>query len=67
MAAVKRNADGFAAKVLPTIQALYAQHKSLRKVAAELDRLGVQTARGKSWTAMAVKNVLDRQRASDLR
>lgn len=60
VAVVKQNADAFAGKVLPTIQALYAKHESLRKVAAELDRLGVQTARGKQWTPTAVKNVLDR-------
>jgi len=60
VAVVKQNADAFAAKVLPTIQALYAQHKSLRKVAAELDRLGVHTARGRSWTPTAVKNVMAR-------
>lgn len=60
VAVVKQNADAFASKVLHTIQALYAQHKSLRKVAMELNRLGVQTARGKQWTPTAVKNVINR-------
>lgn len=64
VAVVKQNADAFAAKVLPTVQALYAQHQSLRKVAAELDRLGVQTARGKQWTATAVKNAIARINAT---
>ena len=57
---IKHNADTFAAKVLPVIRALQEQGSSLRNIAAELDRLGVQTARGKQWTPTAVKNVLDR-------
>ena len=60
VAVIKHNADSFAAKVLPVITALHEQGKSLRNIAAELDRLGVQTARGKSWTPTSVKNVLDR-------
>ncbi len=62
VAVVKQKADAFADKVLPTIQALYAQHGSLRKVAVELDRLGVHTARGKQWTPTAVRNVINRLR-----
>jgi DNA invertase Pin-like site-specific DNA recombinase len=55
-----QNADYFAAKVTPVIEAMTAQGKSLRVVAAELDNLGVKTARGCKWTATAVKNALAR-------
>jgi DNA invertase Pin-like site-specific DNA recombinase len=56
----QQNADDFANKVKPTIEALIASGKSLRGVAAELDSLGVKTARGGVWTATAVKNALAR-------
>ncbi len=56
----QQNADDFAARVKPTIEALIAQGNSLRGVAAELDKLGVKTARGGVWTPTAVKNVLAR-------
>lgn len=59
---LKEEADAFSAKVAPTILALQAQGKSLRAVAAELERLGVKTARGGQWTAAAVKNVIERQK-----
>ncbi|MCP1260063.1 recombinase family protein [Acetobacter lambici] len=32
---------------------------SLRQIAAELDRQGVKTSRGKAWTAAAVSRVLN--------
>lgn len=57
---IKADADRFAAKVSPTIRALQGQGYSLRRIAEELDRLGVATARGGRWTATAVKNVLAR-------
>lgn len=56
----QQNADDFAAKVKPTIEALAARGMSLRGVAAELDKLGVKTARGGVWTPTAVKNALAR-------
>lgn len=56
----KQNADDFAARVKPTIDALKAQEMSLRGVAAELNKLGVKTARNAVWTATAVKNALSR-------
>jgi DNA invertase Pin-like site-specific DNA recombinase len=58
----RQNADTFAARVRPVIEAMLAQGRSLRAVAAELDVLGVQTARGGTWTATAVKNAIDRGR-----
>lgn len=59
--AIKQNADNFAAKVLPVIEAMQKDDKSLRAIARELDSLGVQTARGGRWTPTAVKNVIVRQ------
>ena len=44
-----------------TIEAHLASGKSLRAVAAELEALGVKTARGgDTWTPTAVKNALAR-------
>ncbi|HCE66028.1 MAG: resolvase [Geobacteraceae bacterium GWC2_55_20] len=57
---IKEVADVFAARVMPTIEALKGQGLSLRGVAAELNKLGVLTARGKQWTATAVKNAAAR-------
>ena len=57
----QQNADDFAARVRPTIEALTAKGMSLRAVAAELEALGAKTARGGSkWTAMAVRNAMKR-------
>lgn len=57
---IKKTADAFAQRVAGTIQAFQAQGLSLRGIAKELNKLGVKTARGKMWTATAVKNVLAR-------
>lgn len=57
---IKATADNFATKVKPTIAGLQGQGLSLRGVATELNRLGVQTPRGKQWTATAVKNAMAR-------
>lgn len=57
---IKQVADDFSAKVRPVIEALQGQGKSLRKIAEELDQLGVQTARGGKWTPTAVRNALAR-------
>ncbi|BBA68606.1 recombinase family protein [Geobacter sulfurreducens] len=57
---IKQNAADFAAKVRPVIEYMRAQGKSLRHIAAELESLGVKTARGGAWTATTVKNVIER-------
>jgi DNA invertase Pin-like site-specific DNA recombinase len=50
-----------AANVLPVIREIQgAGCSTLREVAAALNRRGIQTPRGGSWTAMAVKRVIDR-------
>lgn len=57
---IKQAANDFAAKVRPVIEAMQGQGKGLREIARELDKLGVQTARGGQWTPTAVKNALAR-------
>jgi len=56
----QQNADEFAVRVKPVIEAMREQGKSLNSVAAELDNLGVKTSRGCKWTATAVKNAIGR-------
>lgn len=62
----RRNADSFAARLCPVIEAMLAQGRSLRSIAGELDQLGVQTARGGTWTATAVRNALERRKRIQL-
>jgi len=59
-AVLKQTADDFAGRVKPVMEGLKAQGMSLRGIAAELEKLGVKTARGGAWTASAVRNVLNR-------
>ena len=64
VASIKAGADQHAANVLPIIrEAQKAGATTLRAVAAALNARGVSTARGGSWAAMSVKNMLDRQTA----
>jgi len=49
-------ADRNAARIMNTVNGLQAHGLSLRKIAGELNRMGVTTPRGKAWTAQAVKN-----------
>jgi DNA invertase Pin-like site-specific DNA recombinase len=58
--AVAVQAAGFAKSLASTVRPLVAQGLSLRAIAAELDSLGVRTARGGSWSAQAVKNLVER-------
>ena len=60
VASRKQIADDFVAKVINTIQAMRGQMKSLRAIAAELNKMGVTTPRGCEWTATAVKNAIER-------
>lgn len=53
--------DAFAARVAPVASELRNGGMSLRRIAAELTKRGVQTMRGGEWTAMAVRNVLLRE------
>ena len=60
-AAVRTQALAFGAKVLPAIRrAQAAGAKSLAEIAAALDKEGVPTARGGSWVAARVGEILRR-------
>ena len=55
------NADAHAARVLPVIEAIRKTGAaSLRAIAAELTARKVETARGGTWTAVQVSNILKR-------
>ncbi|RXG97219.1 recombinase family protein [Bradyrhizobium vignae] len=59
--AVKAEADRHAANVLPIIrEAQKAGASTLRQIAEALNARGVPTARGGSWYAQSVANVLER-------
>ncbi len=58
----RAKASAFAADVGPLVGEMSARGLSLRQIAAELTRQGVQTARGGQWTAAAVRAVLLRVR-----
>jgi DNA invertase Pin-like site-specific DNA recombinase len=61
LTAIKASADQHAASVLPIIkEAQKAGATTLRALAEALNARGISTARGGSWHAMSVKNVLDR-------
>ena len=65
MASIKARADQHAANILPIIrEAQKAGATTLRAIAAALNARGVSTARGGSWHAMSVKNLLDRPAAA---
>jgi len=61
VASIKAGADQHAANILPIIrEAQNAGATTLRALAEALNARGISTARGGSWHAMSVKNVLDR-------
>ncbi|WP_426014067.1 recombinase family protein [Caulobacter sp. DWR2-3-1b2] len=60
-AAAAAKADAFAARVQPIATRLRAEGLSLAHVAAQLDEMHIDTPRGKGWTAMGVKRLLDRR------
>ena len=55
---IQQRATAFRADVGPMIRDLNSRGMSLRQIAAELDRQGIKTSRGKEWTAAAVARVL---------
>jgi DNA invertase Pin-like site-specific DNA recombinase len=59
-AALRKAADDFAASVGPVVREMRGNGLTLRQIAGRLAADGIRTARGGQWTAMAVKNVLDR-------
>jgi hypothetical protein len=57
-------ADQAAADIAPTIREIRAGGAmSLRQIAAELDRRGIPTPRGRKLTATAVKRTVERANA----
>ncbi len=62
MARARKVASGNAARfreaVLPQIQALQAEGRSLRGIAAELNAKGVSGRRGGSWHAASIREIL---------
>lgn len=61
VASIKAGADQHAANILPIIrEAQKAGATTLRAVAEALNALGISTARGGSWHAVSVKNMLER-------
>jgi DNA invertase Pin-like site-specific DNA recombinase len=63
-AAVQANAAARAEKVSGIILPMRKAGKPLREIAENLNRAGVETARGGRWQASQVKRVLDRLNAS---
>jgi DNA invertase Pin-like site-specific DNA recombinase len=58
---MKARADAFAARLLPTIRDIQRHGApSLRAIAETLNARGIPTARGGTWSAMQVSNVLQR-------
>ena len=60
IAALKENADADARRVIGIIQPMRDAGMTLRAIATELDKQCIETPRGGAWTAMQVKNTLDR-------
>ena len=60
-AAVRKNADAFAADLAPVVTEIRAVgHTSLRGIAVELDARGNRTRRGGRWRVSNVRNLLAR-------
>lgn len=57
---VKANANARAEKIAGIVVPLREAGKTLREIAAQLDRAGVSTARGGRWNASQVQRVLHR-------
>lgn len=56
----KANADRFAASILPMISEARSSGATLRTIAATLNARGVKTARGGTWAATQVRDILNR-------
>jgi DNA invertase Pin-like site-specific DNA recombinase len=60
IAALKQTADDDARRVQGIVQPLRDAGKSLRQIARELEKQGIRTSRGGTWTAKQVSLILDR-------
>ncbi|MES2493570.1 MAG: recombinase family protein [Pseudomonadota bacterium] len=64
---VKREADAFAANVLPVIERIKATGStSYNSIAKALNERGVKTAKGGTWAAATVRNIMLRAPALDM-
>jgi DNA invertase Pin-like site-specific DNA recombinase len=62
-AGMRAKADQYAAMVLPTVKAMWAEGiVSQTSIARELNRRGIAAPRGGQWTATSVRNLLARDR-----
>ena len=61
----KAKAGEFAANVMPIIKELQGQGLALRWIAATLIERGVKTARGGTWAATTVRNILARENQAE--
>ena len=52
----------FRAEVMPAVQILQAEGRSLRGIANEMNAKGIRTSRGRSWHAAIVRTLLLQQR-----
>ena len=59
-ASIQANADEYAAKWLPMMQAMKRSGASLHRIADTLNERHIPTRRGGQWYAKSVSNVLDR-------
>jgi hypothetical protein len=57
---MKAAADRFAANILPMIQPLRAEGRSLREIANVLDAHGVPAARGGKWAPTQIADIFKR-------
>ena len=57
---VKQLADDFALRLKPTIERMRDKKMTLQAIAKELNDTGVPTARGGTWTATSVSNLIRR-------
>jgi DNA invertase Pin-like site-specific DNA recombinase len=63
----RQRADAFAENVLPVIESIRrAGITTLSDIAEALNMRGIRTARGGKWYAMTVRNILQRQQATEL-
>ena len=64
-AAASRKADEFRSTVLPQMQALQAEGRSLRSIAAELNARGINSRRNGPWHAASIRNALGHPSQND--
>ena len=59
-AARREQADAFAERLRPTLEAYVGQGMTQRKIVEELNNLGIKTQQGRQWTLCGVQRILKR-------